>query len=296
MRPLRLPGVLSVSALLTTVCVLAGACNRDAVPNRGDSGSDTAAPGVLPVATTPSDWDAELGDLLLVPSDSDNSAIVIFPAQSDETLPASAAVTLVSPSGDTAQATVTRTDSLECGDAPMVRLGGASSGAWTVGTVGRSATLIRMDSIESLAPADSARLAADIARVASALPMPNGSRFGGLPFAVVDARRFDLDGRQYVVAHLARRLNQEAQPLEERTFVIAERAAGSNERYVVAYHQRSEGTEDTAEHFDVLAGMRGRRAPFLLIARDQLSSTKYEILERDATGAWRVRWSRTLGC
>ena len=283
-------------ALIVVAGVVAAACGRDAVPSRGDSRRDTAAPGIAPAASKAVDWDAELGGVLLVPSDSDNSAIVLFPAQGDETLPATSAVTLVSPSGDTAQATVTRTDSLECGDAPMVRLGGASSGPWTAGTVGRSATLIRMDSIESLAPADSARLAADIARVASALPMPAGSRFGGLPFAVVDARRFDLDGRQYVVAHLARRLNQEAQPLEERTFVIAERTSGSADRYVVAYHQRSEGTEDTAEHFDVLAGMRGRRAPYLLIARDQLSSTRYEILERDATGGWRVRWSRTLGC
>src|SRR6185503_3286516 len=216
-------GVMRLPALIVVAGVVAAACGRDAVPSRGDSRRDTAAPGIAPAASKAVDWDAELGG-------------VLFPAQGDETLPATSAVTLVSPSGDTAQATVTRTDSLECGDAPMVRLGGASSGPWTAGTVGRSATLIRMDSIESLAPADSARLAADIARVASALPMPAGSRFGGLPFAVVDARRFDLDGRQYVVAHLARRLNQEAQPLEERTFVIAERTSGSADRYVVAYH------------------------------------------------------------
>ena len=234
--------------------------------------------------------------MLLVPSDSDNSAMVLFASRGDDELPASTTVTLVNASGDTTQAVVTRTDSMECGDVPMVRVGGATSGAWTAGTAGRSAALIRMDSIESLASADSAKLAADVARLASALPMPEGSRFGGLPFAVVSARRFTIDGREYLIAHLARRLNQEAQPLEERTFVIAERAAGAGERYAVAYHQRSEGTEDTAEHFDVLAGMRGRRSPLLLIARDQLSSTRYEVLARDAGGAWRVRWSRTLSC
>lgn len=277
--------------------VLAAACSRADSPARRESAVGTSAQTVAPAAAKATDWDTEVGALLLVPSDSDNSAIVLYPGPDDESLPASASVTLLNPSGDTARAVVTRTDSLECGDAPMVRLDGASSGVWSAGTVGRGAPTIRMDSIESLAAADSAKLAADIARLASGLPMRDSSRFAGLPFAVVAARRFSFGGRDIIVAHLARRLNQEAQPLEERTFVVAERATGSNsDRYSVSYHQRSEGTEDTAEHFDVLAGMRGRNGPILLIARDQLASTRYEILERDNNGAWRVRWARTLAC
>jgi hypothetical protein len=154
-----------------------------------------------------------------------------------------------------------------------------------------------MDSIEALPSADSARLAADLARLASALPMQKTSRFTGLPFAVLGAHRFESNGRQVVVAHLVRRLNQEAAPLEERTLIIAERPspAAKGEPYVVTHSLRSEGSEDTAEHFEVLAAIRGRQAPMLLLSRDQLSRTTYELLER-ADDGWRTRWSRTLSC
>jgi hypothetical protein len=157
-----------------------------------------------------------------------------------------------------------------------------------------------MDSIAVLPAGDSARLVTDLARLASALPMPANSRFAGLPFAVLDAYRFAADARQTLVASLVRRIGQEAAPFEERTFVIAEREASAGRRgpFVVTYSQRSEGSEDTAEHFDVLAAIRGRASTLLLLARDQLSRTTYELLERkEGEGnGWRVRWSRTLSC
>jgi hypothetical protein len=287
---------LRLAALFVVAIRLLDACTRGDAPRARDSTAVSIPQDTARVTARVTDWDSQLGALLLVPSDSDNSAVVLFPAQGDDSATAASRVTLISASGDTGRAVVTRTDSLECGDAPMVRLSDVPAGTWTVGTVGRSAPVVHMDSIESLPPADSARLAADIARLASALPMPERSRFGGLPFAVVSARRFEADGRQFVAAHLARRVNQEAQPLEERTFVIAERPSGSTERYTVAYHVRSEGNEDTAEHFDALAALHGRQTLFVLIARDQLSGTKYELLERAADGAWRVRWSRVLSC
>jgi hypothetical protein len=155
-----------------------------------------------------------------------------------------------------------------------------------------------MDSIEALPSADSARLAADLARMASGLITHQSSRFSGLPFAVLGAHRFQTDGRQFLVGHLVRRLNQEAAPLEERTLLIAERTAPStaSEPYIVTYSQRSEGSEDTAEHFEVLAAVRGRGSPLLILERDQLSRTSYDILERVHDDGWRTRWSRTLAC
>lgn len=238
--------------------------------------------------------------MLIVPSDADNVGIVLFPA--DSVTPDSARVTLVNPGGDTTSAVLASTDSLQCGDAPMVHLAGPGTGPaagdsdWSVGMSGRSARIIRTDSIEALPSADSARLAADLARLASALPMAKGSRFAGLPFAVAAAHRFEADGRQYVVAQLTRRLNQEAAPLEERTFLIGERPASTTEPFVVAYSQRSQGTEDTAEHFDLLSALRGRRSLLLLVARDQLSQTRYDLLELRADGTWHVSWTRTLHC
>ena len=155
-----------------------------------------------------------------------------------------------------------------------------------------------MDSIEALPAADSARLAVTLARLASALEPEKGSRFTGLPFAVVSARRVTVDGREILAAHLVRRLNQEATPLEERTLIVAERPSNvaKNEPYTVGYSQRSAGTEDTAEHFDAIAALRGQQSPYLIVTRDQLARTTYDILARAPDGSWRVRWSRALTC
>jgi GTP cyclohydrolase FolE2 len=129
--------------------------------------------------------------------------------------------------------------------------------------------------------------------------MQRNSRFTGLPFTVLSARRLQANGRQIVVAQLVRRLNQEAAPLEERTLIIAERAApvstARGEPLAVTHSQRSEGSEDAVEHFELLAAITSGPSTLLLLSRDQLSRTTYELLERTDTG-WRTRWSRTLTC
>ena len=288
-----------VIRLLVLSCVAAAAtaalaCDRREAGRPADSAIDTAQP-VHVAKRPPTDWATELGQLLLVPSDSDNAAVVLYPDEPTSQLIGSAPTTLISVSGETTQVRLVPSDSQQCGDAPMVRLSGAAPAGWSIGLLGRSGALLPMDSIEALPSADSARMAADLARLASGLSTHRDSRFSGLPFAVLTAHRFSRDSRQFLVGHLARRLNQEAAPLEERTLIIAERSA-AGAPYSVTYSQRSEGSEDAAEHFEALAAVRGRRSTLLLIARDQISQTNYEVLERVPNGTWRSRWSRKLAC
>lgn len=284
------------SCLLLAGVVFALACRGKETARTTDSARDSITPPAT-AATAASSWDSELGQLFVVPSDSDNVGIVLFPDAPAASLIASSSVVLVNAAGDTTRMKLSAVDSQQCGDAPTVRLQGNAPASWSAGLSRPTATLLRTDSIESLPSADSARLAADVARLASALPAPRDSRFSGIPFAVVSARRFGVDRRQFLVAHLVRRLNQEAAPLEERTFLIAERPdSGQTQRYATTFSRRSEGSEDTAEHFELLSVARGKSAPALLIARDQASGTMYELLERMADGGWRSRWSRSLSC
>lgn len=258
----------------------------------------TRAPTVA-VASDPSDWVSELGALLVVPSDSESAGVVLFPAAPSARLISSAPLTLLSASGDSfaARASLVESDSQVCGEAPTIRLGDSVAISWSVALLPRSATALHMDSIEALPSPDSARFAADLARLASAQSPARDSRFAGLPFVVLSARRFETRGQQIVVAHLVRRLPQEATPLEEHSLIVAERAASArSEPFVVTYHQRSEGTEETADHFEVLAVIRGAETTFLLLAREQDAQTRYEILERTKAGGWRMRWSRMLAC
>jgi hypothetical protein len=291
MRRARLPKLV----LASIIVVAGGACRRDDAASRVDSTPDTTSHAPPAVA---SEWAAELGQLVVVPADSENMAVVIYPDTPTARQISSARMTMLNGGGDTTVARLAPAppDSLQCGDAPRVRIAGNTPAGWSVGLLGRSAKSAHMDSIESLPSADSTRLASDLARLGSAFPVPDDSRFKGLPFAVVTARRFEADGRSIVAAHLVRRLNQEAAPLEEHTFLIAERPAGAppSEKYLATHHARSEGTEESAERFDVLAAVRGD-ATLLLISREQETHTTYEVLERLA-GGWKTRWSRTLSC
>jgi hypothetical protein len=295
-RPNRIRIGVVRCVLFTFTALSVMSCRREASPV-----ADTTAGSTTRVSTGPNDWSPELGRVLLVPSDSDNAAIVLVPdAPSAETL-SSVPVTLLNAGGDTTVARVQSliSDTVECGDAPMVRFTARIPPSWSVGFSGRTAALVRVDSIEGLPAADSARLAVDMARLASALPMQRNSRFAGLPFAVLDARRFQANGRQTVVAQLVRRLNQEAAPLEERTLIIAERTApvsrAKGEPLSVTHSQRSEGSEDAIEHFELLAAIASGSSTLLILSRDQLSRTTYELLEHTDAG-WRTRWSRTLSC
>jgi hypothetical protein len=285
-------------ALVLALCLSAAAAAacRDRDPSR--TGGSTGATTGIPAPGAANEWLGELGELLVVPSDSDNTAIVLYPDTPSVRAISAARVLLLEPGGDSVVARLVPAppDTLQCGDAPRVRIASPLNAAWSVGLAKRTASQLRTDSIETLPSADSARFAADLARLASSIPGAAGSRFHGLPFVVLAARRFVAGGRQIVTGHVVRRLNQEATPLEEHTFLVAERPASAPvDPFVVTYHLRSEGTEESAEHYDMLGALAGRSGPLILIAREQESHASYEILQRDST-AWRVRWARTLSC
>jgi hypothetical protein len=282
----------------TALLLASASCGERGQGARSDSGVDSAAIAQA-AANAPQDWASELGQLLVVPADSDNAAVVIFPDFPSPRLVLSAPMTLLSAGGDTivARAELVATESDQCGGAPLVQLTDSVAAAWSIGLLRRSAATLRLDSIEAMPSADSARLAVDLARLASSLTAGQESRFTGLPFTVLGAHLAEEQGRQIVVAHLVRRLPQEASPLEEHVLIIGERPLSpADAPWTSAYTQRSEGTEDSAEHFTILAAVRGPGRVLLLLARDQLERTRYEILERGAGGGWRSRWSRTLVC
>jgi hypothetical protein len=260
---------------------------------------DSAAPAEpLPVIAPPSwtgEWAPAFGTMLLVPSDTDNTAIVVYP-DAHAGIGDSIRLSLFTVGGEVAvpNVIVRGADSLECGGAPVVHLSGGAFGAWAIGVTATS-RLLRSDSLESLAPRDSAQLVATLARLASTITAREETRFNALPFSVLRARRFAAGGTRVVAAHLVRKLPQEASPLEEHTFLIAERPL-SSDSLLLRFHQRSEGTEETADHFEILAAAAAEAVTLLLVARDNSSGTQYQILERSPTGSWRVRWTRPLGC
>jgi hypothetical protein len=261
------------------------ACDRAATP---------AADSVAQSGETTEDaqWVPELGPMLAIHGDSDNTAIVLFPSVPDS---AAFDAALIRPGGDsttTGRMTLVDPEMHACGEAPVARVSVSGPAGWTI-ALAPAVTVLRPDSIEGLSPADSAALAAQVSRLASAVASDKESRFAGLPFAVLAAHRVRIGGNSVVVGRAVRRIPQEAAPLEERTLVIGEQAG--TEPFALKYSLRSAGAEDTVEHYLLLAAVRAGDKHFIVLESERDGGSRYEILER-AAGAWQLRWTRALGC
>lgn len=167
--------------------------------------------------------------------------------------------------------------------------------AWAIGFVDARAVPVALDSVELLSPRDSLTLAAEASRLASAVTAATGPSFQGLRFTAHDIRRFEATpGVQAFVAHLIRHVNQEANPQEEQTLIIAERDSGiTTGPYRLVYAERSFGREEAVATPEVLGAVRlgGSLQATLVVARDGDDGVIYALVERTGARRWRSRWS-----
>ena len=270
---------------LGVLSVALAACDRRAQPS---------ADSVAQTGTTSEDaqWVNELGPVFAIHGDSENTAIVLAPSAPTAGPFDASLHRTAGDSAATARITFVDPEMHACGEAPVARVSVAGPAGWTI-ALAPTVVALKLDSIESLTPADSASLAADVARLASAVATDRESRFAGLPFAVLAAHRVNIGSSTIVVGRAARRIPQEATPLEERTLVIGERSGSGP--FALKYSLRSAGAEDVVEHYLLLGAVRAGEKYFVLLESEREIGTRYEILER-AAGGWQLRWSRALSC
>jgi hypothetical protein len=319
---------LRARAALAGAAGLLAACDREKPPPPPPPAPPAAVAPVpapaepVPPAPPTSGWDADAGVALVVP-DPDGGARLVAPGLADSAgvdtargpapaLPAE--VTLFAESGVVGQARAAPAEGGggRCAAAPAVRLGLASGAnalpAWTVGLAAAPGaappTALPLDSLDAVAGADSAALAAALTRLASALPAPGGvsaatrAALRGVPFRVRSARGFSPDARtRAVVAVLTRTMAQEAAPAADAVLLLAERPrnAGAG-AWRTAYHERAAGREETLPAVHVLAAMRlAGDAPraALVLGREDDAGTRYVLVERQAPGRWEARWTST---
>ena len=129
-------------------------------------------------------------------------------------------------------------------------------------------------------------------RLASAVTAITAPSFQGLRFTAHDIRRFTAGpGIQAIMAHLIRRVNQEANPQEEQTLLIAERDSGvTSGPYQLAYAERMNGLEEEVATPEVIGGVLIAGHPTLIVARDGEAGVAYAMLERTGARRWRLRW------
>jgi hypothetical protein len=278
-----------------------------------DSRSDTTlSPAVSPVESLPptaasGQWESSSGTVLLVRDDSITRAVFPMVRQLDSTAVLDEAVVrgfaadAVAPAGTAGLLRVRgfSPDEEECAAWPAVVLSADASGDWTVAFQRGVSTAIVLHPMEALPSQDSARLAAQLTRVAASLPNDTSRAFQGLPFVIRSAQRFTpVDGAEAVVAEIARRLNIEANPREETLLLIAERGNASSEWRVV-YSERASGDEVRVQRATPLAAVKlgGTATPTIVLERAGADWITYVLLQRTPDGRWRESWeSAYSGC
>jgi len=312
-----------VPACLSALAFL-GACDRKAPAKAPDTlvsspqSVPDSTPRALPVVA-PSTWDTSAGPVMFVRGNSTAEAYVVFPTITDSTpsdavhfdsaLARNTTIELFQRSGGGEAARVGAMgggewDADQCIEWPAAKVQTTANvdatPGWTVAFLKGRAKALALDTIEALPHADSAKLAADITRLVSTVPNDTARTFRGIPYSVRTAYRFTpAPGVEAVVADVVRTLNQEANPLEEHTLVVGERPAGSSGSYRLAYRDVTAGSDETLESSDVLAAVQIGSPPHvdLVLAREGYESNAYALLERQADGSWKLRWtSAHTGC
>lgn len=308
--PRSRPGFFRPRVLRRTILLplLSWACERSEPVVRNNAPPPAAASTTNPAAapTTDDGWIAMAGPALLVQGASRDEAIALFPASRDSDAVArldsvslsEVPVVLFGRGGQRYSAQLgapTGEGSDDCERWPLRAFEPAAGTAWSVGFASDRARPIPLDSVAMLTPRDSMVLVAEASRLASAVSAATAPSFQGLRFTTEDVRRFEaMPGVQALVAHVVRRVNQEASPQEEQTLLVAERDSGvTSGPYRLAYAERTFGREEDVVTPEVLAGIRlgGDPQPLLVIAHDGNEGTGYTLIQRVGPQRWRIRWS-----
>jgi hypothetical protein len=285
-----------VVCLVLPVAVVLSGCDRSANPGVVDSPASVArveSPSRSSLRS--SAWPRELGVALLIPADSEGHAGVVFPdsAPTSAGIPLNGGATLVSRDGRVLPATIERVDLLgsSCWNA-VLRFPPGTAGSFGMGVVGeRAPEAVPIDSLPSLPRGDSLTIVRAVIALASVVTSESGSRFTGLPFVVSSLwRTKGTTVAPIVVAALRRQIPQEASPLQEQTFIVAERDSSTGQ-LSTAYSERSQGAEETIETRELLGALRfdGSRL-MLIVARDYGDSAAFGVIERNERGHWVQRW------
>ncbi len=286
------------------------ACERKPPISRTDTATQTRDSVVdsthAPVAG--SGWSGAAGSALLVQGETRDEAIVLLPDERDSSAVAQfralgergATVTLFGRGGASLTGQLSAAPSSpdpECRVWPLRGVHGeGGANTWAVGFVGAQAAALALDSVDVLSSRDSTALVAEVSRLASLVTAITDPSFRGLRFTAHDIRRFEVSsGVQAIVAHLVRKVNQEANPQEEQTMLIAERDSGvTSGPYQLVYAERVHGLEEQSTMPEVIAGVRIAGRPTLIVARDGDAGVAYAMLERAGPRRWRIRWTSGL--
>lgn len=305
--------------LVTVSALWFAACDRSSSARGGDSAAGatgTARPDGMASSVSASGWDLAAGPFVVLPTVDGGmvAGSLLLPDVADSAVGDTTGVGALLGDGrldlfsrggrvNVVRLSVEIAPPVDAGCTawPVARLAadaGATIQPWTAAFSAGRVTAIPLDSIEGMAPRDSAALAANLTRLASRLPDDSSATFRGLPLVVLRAWRARENDSAFVVAVLARRVNQEDDPKEERLVMVVDAPGPDVTSWRVGWHERAAGHEDELVVAEPLLAFRaiGASEVRLLFGRDDGVALGAAVLSRRG-GTWTVLWESAIaGC
>lgn len=183
--------------------------------------------------------------------------------------------------------------SAEIAGARFARRGDAAE--WRVAVERDSVTPVVIDSLVGMSADDSSRLTRAIHSLMRDVPAFTDSTLRGIPFAIQRAYSLPADGISIVVAELVRTSSSEADPREQRLFLVGERTSDSQSHQLVQSWDLT-GPADNTPVTELLVAVVSRqsRRPVLVLGVEGRRGLRLRLVQRVGRRQWRNSWSSVV--
>lgn len=171
----------------------------------------------------------------------------------------------------------------------------AGAAAWRVAAERDSVTPVAIDSLLGMRLTDSLKLTGAIHSLLHDVPALTDSTLRGIPFAILRAYSLSSAGISIVAAELARSSSSEADPREQRLFLVGERTA-EEQAHRLVYSRNVAGRADSTAVTELLVAVVSRhsREPVLVLGVEGRSGMRLHLLQRISRRQWRNSWTSVV--
>ena len=172
------------------------------------------------------------------------------------------------------------------------RAGGA---AWRIAAERDSVTPVLIDSLSGMRSADSAALTRAVYSLLPDVPALADSTLRGIPFAIRRAYAMPAAGISIVAAELVRTSSSEADPREQRLFLVGERLPDAQAHQLV-FSSDMTGRADNTPVTELLVAVVSRepRRPVLVLGVEGSEGVRLHLLQRVGRRQWRRSWASVV--
>lgn len=183
--------------------------------------------------------------------------------------------------------------SAELAGARFERQDGAAT--WRVAAERDSVTPVVVDSPLGMGSGDSASFSREVYSLLPNTPALTDSMLRGIPFVIRRGYAFSAAGVAIIAAELVRTSSSEADPREQRVFVVGERTSGE-QTHRLAFSSEATGRTDSTPVTELLVAVVANqsRRPILVIGVEASDGTRVRLIQRVARRQWRRSWSNIV--